>query len=133
MRQSSPRYALAVPQEATSVAVEGASAALAPSASEVLTAVAYDQFGMPMSTLPSFTWTLAPGNTGSLQSIGINSATYSASQFGEFGAGGVSATVASGLGSGATGSGPVVPTIPRPSIGSLTASGSGRDYVRRRV
>jgi plastocyanin len=72
---------IVVPQVATYILVTPLRTAISGSTSEQLTATEYDQFGDPMATQPSFTWSLANGSVGA-----INSTT------GQFTANGVSGT-----------------------------------------
>ena len=64
-----------VNQTLTSIAVSPASAALNENQTQQFTAVARDQFGDPMSTQPSFTWTETSG-VGSINLSGLYTAPY---------------------------------------------------------
>jgi hypothetical protein len=63
-----------VEQTLTSVSVAPASVDLAPDGTQQFTATALDQFGNPMTSQPTFTWSLAPTSDGSISSTGLYTA-----------------------------------------------------------
>jgi hypothetical protein len=90
----SSAVSVTVNQTLTSIAVSPASPSVSPGASQQFTAAALDQFGQPMASQPSFTWSLSSGS-GSIDSTGLYTAALT----------GNSATVqASGVGTGKSGS-----------------------------
>jgi hypothetical protein len=63
-----------VNQTLTSVTVTPATSTLAPNAAQQFTATAFDQFGNPLATPPSFTWSLDPLSAGTINQNGLYTA-----------------------------------------------------------
>jgi hypothetical protein len=110
-----------VSQTLTSVAVSPATVTVADGTSQQFSATAVDQFGRPLVTQPSFTWTEAAGSAGSVSSTGLYTAPSSGSG---------TATVQASAG-GVTGTASVTTVVAAPAAPTnLSATASSSSSIK---
>ena len=110
---------ITVSQTLTSVAVSPATVTLSDGASQQFSATANDQFGRPLDTQPSFTWTETPNSVGSVSATGLYTAPSSGSD---------TATVQASA-SGFTGTAAVTVVAPPAAPPNLTAKASSNSKI----